>query len=141
MIEGFTSWLTRIQPDMDHVFKILSERLSDEPEELISDLRNAEAWNARVGTLLAEANSWLDRMSYQSKPDRDYGTEMDRRLKMENETADIRMMRDKIESLCDSIKQRLIMGQSILKYQTQFIEPKVANSIKPSTYRTNDPPF
>ena len=122
MLNEFTAWADKIKPEITEISGILSERLSDEPEELISDLKDAEVWNHRMSALLAQANSWLDQFSLFAIPAKEGRTEMDRKILLDSETSPIRLMRDTLESLCDSIKQRLILGESILSYEKQFIE-------------------
>jgi hypothetical protein len=114
--------------EIDHVQKILSTKLSDEPEKLIGDLENIEAWNSRMGFLLADANSWLERARAQSIPDKEGKTEFERKILMEDAVTPIKRHRDVIESICDSIKQRLILGESVLSYQKQFAERKQINN-------------
>ena len=68
ILEEFITWEKEIQQEMTHVSGILSKKLSDEPEELISDLEDAEVWNARMQNLLAQANSWVDRATWELMP-------------------------------------------------------------------------
>lgn len=119
MMPEFLDWSEKVKPEIAHVSGILANRLSDEPEALISDLQEIEAWNGRVGALLAQADSWLDRYTLTSLPSRDGRTEADRKAVVESETSPIRLMRDTLEHFCDCIKQRLILGESILSYHKQ----------------------
>lgn len=119
MIDQFIEWHDSIESEIGLIGSILSAKLSDEPEELIRDLQNAEAWNARTGYLLAEANSWLDRFSLFAMPTKEGRSEADRRVLLDSETSAIRMVRDTLEHYCNCIKNRLILGESILSYVKQ----------------------
>lgn len=119
--DDFTSWLNYIQPDLKSIFAVLRKQLHREPEELIADLVEAEAHNARCCYILAQANSFLDKASLFYLPSRDEADrELDRKTLLESRVAHIREMRDKIEGMCNAIKQRLILGESVLGYQRSF---------------------
>lgn len=121
--EEFTGWLNSIQPDLRNIFGILKKRLSREPEELIKDLMEAEAYNARCNYLLAQANSFLDKGGMFYLPPRDEELkELDRKMALAAKLAPIREMRDKVEGMCVAIKTRITLGQSILAFERQFIE-------------------
>ena len=112
--------------EFEFVSKLLQEPLSDEPEQLIKDLEAIEVWNARMQFLLAEANTQLDSVSYSRLPPKEGRTEFERQKALEYEVADFREKRDKIEGLCDAIRTRITLGQSILRYysSTQNIQYK-----------------
>lgn len=120
--DDFLVWCEKMEEEMKHVLQLLGERLSDQPEELIQDLLAIEAWNGRCQFILAEANTYLDKARFAYKPPKEAGTEMDRRLILDDSVATYRLIRDKAEGLVEAIKQRLSLGQSILAYQRQFIE-------------------
>lgn len=119
----FNTWAESIQPEIAHVSELLSKKLSDEPTELISNLQEIEAWNGRVGALLAQADSWLDRYKLFAFPSRENGlatrTETERKIILDSEIAPIRLIRDTLEHFCDSIRQRIILGESILSFHKQ----------------------
>lgn len=125
-LDEFMAWSNEIKPEIAHVSKLLATKLSDEPEVLISELQDIECWNGRIGALLAQANSWLDRYKLISMPIKEESkSETDRKLALDKEVAPIRLVRDTLEHFCDSIKQRLILGESILAYlRAQYTEHK-----------------
>lgn len=129
MIEEFQKWEESIRQEITHVSEILSEKLPDDPIQLINAMEAAEVWNSRMQALLAQSNSWLDRASFHLMPAKEGLMESDRKAKLNNDVAPIRLIRDTIEGFCDSIKSRLILGESILSYHKQFVEhkPQVAN--------------
>ena len=110
--------------EFHHVAALLQEPLSDEPEALIKDLEAIEVWNARMQFLLAEANSHLSHETFVNLPTD--GTEFSRKTALKAMTAQEEEERDKLEAICDSIKTRITLGQSFLKYYstTQNIQYK-----------------
>lgn len=124
MISEFQDWVERIREEVNEVDTLLGHKLSDEPQQLIRDLEVIETWNSRMGFLLAEANSYLDKGKYLLLPDKEGKTEFDRKVSLDHAVSEIRQWRDRIESICDSIKQRLILGESILGFYKQFADRK-----------------
>jgi hypothetical protein len=136
ILSDFVTWHESIQTEMVHVNELLREDLGDEPEKLIADLEAVEVWGARVGTLLAMANSWLDRAKMALLPPRtSEKTENDRRVGMDAAVAPIRMVRDVLESLSSAIDTRISLGQSILKYYGQTADHSALSSILPKNTR------
>ena len=110
---------------METMALLLRQPLSDQPAQLIQEMEEVEAWNARAEFLLAEANSWLDKLAPCYRPKRDEGTDFDRRIILDSHMAEAREIRDKINGLVSSIKQRLILGESILRHMAQFVTPGI----------------
>lgn len=100
--------------EFDHVSQLMKEPLPDEPEALILALENIEVWNSRMQFLLAEANSVLSSANFQNLPES--GTELERKTTLKCICAEFEEKRDKIEGLCEAIKTRITLGQSILRY-------------------------
>lgn len=126
IMDEFLLWSEIVKPEIEHVSKILSEKLSDEPEELIDALNTVEVWNSRVGSLHAQADSWLDRAKFHLMPSRAEGKlEADRKAELDNEVAPIRLLRDTLESLSDAIRTRITLGQSLLSYRRILIENRI----------------
>ena len=120
LLNKFTEWHQKNLPEVSHVADLLAQPLSDESSELIEQLSELEAWNARCGYWLSEANSYLSKFEYAYLGEKGDRTEEERKIKNKFDTSDYRRVRDQLEVLCDSIKQRLIMGESILSFQKQF---------------------
>ena len=121
MIQEFISFHENIKEELDHVMGFMGEPMNDDPQTLMKNLFDCEAWYARMGSLLAEANSYLDRASLYYLPQREDGkTELDRTTRLEADVANVRQVRDVLESLCEAIKQRISLGQSVLSYARQF---------------------
>lgn len=121
----FMRWVLLVSPELKRVFEVLKNRLSDEPELLVSDLKDAESYNARVSYILAQANTFVSKGRLHHLPGKDQvERELERKVILEANTAPIVEFRDKIETLVHSLKVRISLGQSLLSYQKQFIEPK-----------------
>lgn len=125
MMDKFVEWHNSIRSQVAVVTSLTKVPVSDEPEALITDLREVEAWNARIGFLLADANGWLDNAKAFNMPPKELGTEADRRSTLDALVSPVRVVRDKLESLQDAIKQRLILGESLLAYHRQFHDREI----------------
>ena len=125
IIDDFIEWEKTINKEVGIVNSLLTRKLSDEPEELIHDLKVIESYNARIGVFQAYADSFLDRAAQVFLPSRDYGTEMSRKIWLDDRLSPIRMVRDKLEALSDAIKTRITLGQSFLKYQVVLAEQTI----------------
>jgi len=125
ILSDFIDWHDSIKTQIGKVTSLTIKPLSDEPELMIKQLEEVEAWNTRVGFLLAEANGWLDKASMELRPPKsEEASEADRRASLECSVSPVRVVRDKLESLAGCIKQRLILGESLLAYHRQFSEHK-----------------
>lgn len=124
ILQEFVAWESAHRFEIRRIQEILSNPLSNEPEELINDLKEIESWNGRVGALLSESNSLLDRAKMALKPSKEDGTQLDREIILNDATSQIRLVRDILENLGDCIKQRLILGESCLSYFKVFNDRK-----------------
>ena len=117
MMQEFIDWNKTIEPDIVYVHNLISRKLDDQPMGLINDLQEVECWNSRIGALLAQADSWLDRYSLVAMPPKNPDrSEADRKAILDSETSPIRLVRDTCENLLDAIRQRLILGESCLSF-------------------------
>lgn len=123
MIDNFTTWLQNRQPEIENVGLLLSTQLSSEPASLIEDLVAIEAWNGRLNELLASCNAFLDQAKLFYLPSGDEMRESERKAVVEDRVANIRKTRDILEGYCDSVKQRLILGESILRWEKPHADP------------------
>ncbi len=130
VIEEFLTWHEKIKEQVQKVARTMQTPLSDEPSFLIRELQDIEAWNARINFLLADANGWLDKARAFYMPAKDTGSALDRETACDRDISPVRVVRDKLESLADCIKNRLILGESLLRYHTQFHD----REIKSKTY-------
>lgn len=136
VMDEFVEWNHGINDDFRHIGLILQQRLSDEPEELIGDLQDAEAWNSRCQALLAQANSWLDRATHHLMTEKGSRTDFERKAELGASIAPIRLVRDVLEGFCEALKQRLILGSSLVGYHRQFVERKASQGYEPAGIRS-----
>lgn len=125
MKEEFEAWKEKIRPDVGHMQKMLRQHLSDEPGTLVVQVADIEAWNGRAQFLLAEANGFLDRAKAAYLPLKEKGTELERKTQLDANVVEFREARDKIEAIVETIKQRLIVGSSMMAYHRQFNDPEI----------------
>ena len=115
-LPGFDSWLDDNLVEIEQVYIIMAEALSDNPAILSEQLSRVESWNARVNYLLAESSAFLDlaeRVALSGRND-DF-TDLDRRVNLRATVVQERRLRDMLQSLSKSIETRLILGMSLLK--------------------------
>lgn len=125
MIDQFLDWLRTYQSEIEHVGTLLATQLSSEPGDLIDDLTTIEAWGARIGSLLASANAHLDRAKLFYLPEGGEMRESERKAIVDEKVADIRKTRDILENYSNCIKQRLILGESVLRFERPTHTPEV----------------
>jgi len=113
---AFEVWLEIAQEQIGSIQDLMDDPLADNAPMIIPQLTAIEAWNARANTLLAEANSYLDIAEYEGimTISRDLVV-MEREATLAAKVANERKLRDILQGLVDSIKNRLILGESIIK--------------------------
>lgn len=121
--EEYREWLGKSTPDINHVQEFLQVGLSDEPGELLLQLTEAESWFSRIVYLLADAGSFLERARGEFLPRLEGGTELNRKTALDAACADFRRGRNILEGLVEGLKQRVNLGQSILKFQRELHGP------------------
>lgn len=121
MLEAFLNWEKSVKGEIGHVSFLLSEKLSDEPSHLISQMSECESKYARMGYILSQCQSWMEKGALEFLPDRDL-KEMDRKTELQAKLSPVREVRDHLKILCDSIENRISLGQSILRANTQIHE-------------------
>ena len=115
-LPGFEQWLEANLMEIETVQEMLSDKLSDNPALLCESLARAEAWNARISSLLADANAFLDLAERAALSDRnDDWTDLDRRVNLKATVVNERRMRDIIAGIGEALKNRLILGMSLRK--------------------------
>jgi hypothetical protein len=112
----FETWFGEIADEIETVQGLMAERISDVPTKLTEQLSQIEAWQSRFTTLLAEANSQLDRSKYQKLMKKDQGTtDLDRQTRLDYDVMNECRIRDIIKGLSESITNRLMYGMSTRK--------------------------
>lgn len=124
ILEEFIIWEDSHRGEIVSVQEILVNQLPDDSEGLIAAACEIEGHYSRIGSLLAESNSFLSRAKMILRPEKEFGSEMDRRTELDGKIATVKMVTDKLENLTAAIKQRLILIEALLKYHCMFIERK-----------------
>ena len=115
----FITWFESCEPEIVRVSDLLAVELSDNPSELQKQLVQIEAWNARMTSMLAWANSFLDGSERANLLARSKEvTDLDREKYLADAVKDERRSRDILEGIVGSIKNRLILGMAIMKAQS-----------------------
>ncbi|MFH2068852.1 MAG: hypothetical protein ABII89_05250 [Candidatus Omnitrophota bacterium] len=91
-------------------------QLSEEPEGLVGDLRKAEVWYARLQTIMALSETYLDLAENARMPSKEKLTEMEREKLLTSRVASERFLRDRVAGLLEALKTRILLGQTLLNY-------------------------
>jgi len=112
----FADWFGEIADEIDAVQGLLSERLSDDAVILTEQMSSIEAWHARMNTLLADANSYLDLAQHRELMtiDREL-TVLERETILNAKVVTERRVRNILLGLSESIRNRMILGMSSRK--------------------------
>ena len=105
--------------DVDFVESHLSTKLSDEPGELLNQLRDIEAWGAYMGIVESEAEAYLDRAKFVflELPDiTKVKTSKDREIALDAQIWPFRAYRDHVRVLNKAINSRIMTALGILRY-------------------------
>lgn len=125
MLDQFSDWLKGKQEEIEHIGSILATRLPADPSELIEGATEVEAWGSRVGELLAVVESFLTHGKLFYLPEAADLRESERKAIVDDKVADIRKVRDILESYKDCIEKRISLVQSILRYEKPHAAPEV----------------
>ena len=83
----FPGFLRKVKPEITLVEGLLRQPLSEEPEGLIADLLKIEVWYARIQTILAFAEGYLDLAEREKLPTKETRTELDREKELASRVA------------------------------------------------------
>jgi len=115
--EQFILWAGNHRTEAAVVRELLRKPLSDQPVELRGQLVQVEAWNARITSLLADAESYLSEAE-----DREATAISDakmsppeKRLRMRCQTRHERRVRDTLQGMAQSLEHRMMLGMSLMK--------------------------
>ncbi len=119
MIKDFKDWLIEDVGQLSTVKAFLRTPLSDNPTALQKQLASIEAWYGRATTLLADANSYLDNAIAIEllKIKQDDYVSLERKAITDKAVSGERRIRDIVQGYVEAIKQRISLGQSLLRMQ------------------------
>ena len=124
VIEEFKEYAKKHKEEITTIFELTQIRLSDEPGELDGQVREAEKWFGRVLFIRAKAIKFLSDIRKEKIPDIQKALAL---LNVEKPTykqkekfldaavSEVQFFHDKVDSLAQTIKQRVSIGQSLLK--------------------------
>ena len=118
---SFEEFVDRHRGDILGIQKLLDTTLSDNPAELQVQLREIEAWYGRVSTLLAHADYFLDIHASRILPNKESGTELERKTSLDALCAPQRRFRDVLDGIARAISQRVSLGQILIKSQEREV--------------------
>ena len=114
--QGFKKYVDECATDLAFVEDLLGAVLSDNPEQLVGQLREVEAWFARVTKVCSDANAYLDVGEQHGLPPKGSGTDLDRQTAQAAAVAEQRAFRNRLDGLARAINTRLMLGMSLLKH-------------------------
>jgi len=114
--DPFESFQKRVKPEIELVERLLRHPLSEEPGGLVSDLRKAEVWYARLQTIMAFTERYLDLAEKEQMPLKENLTEMEREKILAYRVSSERLLRDRTVGLVEALKTRILLGQTLLNY-------------------------
>ena len=129
-LDQFSAWVESKSEEINHVSELLRDPLPDDPEELIASLTAIESWNGRMQFLLADANTWFSTLSFEFMPEKRNKIEFERKLELNAAVALVKQRKDKMEAICDAIKTRITLGQSLLRYFVATQQPIIKQTQK-----------
>jgi hypothetical protein len=115
-MEQFADWKKRHEEELANVGKLLEIPLSDEPETLWQMLRTIEAYYGRLQYCVSVSDAYLDIATAERIPRGKSLTVDEKKAQTDALCSEERSLRDVIQGYIDSIKQRIMLGQTRLNY-------------------------
>ena len=130
---SFEEWTESIIEDFGIMQTMLQKVLPDAPEQLADVLRETEAWHARLTTMLASANRYLDQAEYTEGRRSECSDEsmLERKMRVRGAVAEERQTRNTIDGLCEAVRTRIMLGMSLLKASSG---ERIANAAMEKTF-------
>jgi len=122
----FEEYVKKFEPQIADIRATLNESLSENPAELKAQLIKAESKYSLTMGHLAWANCFLDLAISKKMPPKGELTENERKAITDAGVANERKFRNIIEGTAESIKQRVSLGQSLLRTlfeETSYQQP------------------
>lgn len=114
---AFERYAASVEEDMAFVKDLLGKMLADNPEQLVRQLRECEAWYAWLNVCLADANSFLDVAEAASLVAKDKSvTDLDRAAIQSAAVANQRGFRNQVEGMAKALDTRLMLGMAVIKH-------------------------
>lgn len=141
--DEFTLWADTNRLEVMNMRELLDHPIPDELWTLREHLVEVEAYNARMTSLLAEAEGmFIDAMERELRAlGAAGGPTSERKVYLNFATKQERRVRDVLKGLCRAMEYRLMLGMSLLKtLNTELSASNVINGARQRTTRALTPP-
>lgn len=124
IIDEFKAYKKEHLPEIIEVFKLTQIRLDDESGELENQVKEAEKWFGRVVFMRATAKKFVSDAKEEKIPDIQKAlalmsvekpTYKQKEKFLEAAVSEVQHFHDDLDGLVETIKQRVSLGQSLLK--------------------------
>ena|SRR5690349_3219615 len=141
--EEFVLWADKHRPEVIKMRELLDTAIPDELWELREHLVEVEAYNARMSTMLGEAERLFIEATHREllALGDGGGATSERKVLVNFATKTERRVRDVIKGLCRAMEYRLMLGMSLLKtLNTELAASNTTHRGGPRTTRPLTPP-
>ena len=111
----FDDYIAKVKEEIIAINQATFKSLPDNPVGIQNDLETMIGYYARVNAIYPRVNQYYIIAQYMNLPAKDVGTEMARKVTLDNGTATYRYWKELLSNMIDVIGKRLSAGQSILK--------------------------
>lgn len=142
--EEFILWADKHRPEVMKMRTMLDQPLGDDPWDIREHLVAVEAYNARLNTILADAEQFLieaEKRELVALGDGG-GATSERKVYTKFATKTERKVRDVVKGICRSMEARLMLGMSSMKLlHTEMVANAGVHSSRPrmTGHRTTRP--
>ena len=113
--DAFMSYQDKADEFLEEVEHRLSQALTDNPEDMVAQLREVESWYGVLTSFLADANAFLAVAEDNARPPKGSGSEDDRKAAARAAVAVQRAFRDRVDGLTKAVNLRLMFGMALMK--------------------------
>lgn len=119
--KNFDELVLQIDVAMKTIYPEAKKQLSDNPDSLLEQLRAIDSYHTRLQFILSEADYYYNKAKLERLPPKEEGmTQIDRECSLSANTAKEKQMRNLVEDMCRALRDKISLGQSMLKYFTEL---------------------
>jgi len=115
MQKGFDAYCFEVYKELTVAYREVTKEIDDNAIVIETQLDLLSTHLARIKTILASMDYFLDVAVYKKLTPKGEMTELDRKAKLDFEVAEERCIRNKVKGLVDSVETRISVLQSRLK--------------------------
>ncbi|MCK9601653.1 MAG: hypothetical protein M0R06_21605 [Sphaerochaeta sp.] len=120
-MEQFETWAERHAPELKVVEGLLGRGLPDDAEGVWNALREIEAHYGRLQYLVAQADAYLDvaerrELNRVIRENTEKLAAYEKEVNVKAAVSGERQFRDYVQGLLEAVKQRVMLGQSRMRY-------------------------